>query len=287
MTYFIIFKAQIAVPDFESGAMENWGVIIYRELALLTFGESIQKKNMVTQIISHELAHQWFGNLVTLEWWNDLWLNEGFASWVEYLGMDHSHPEWRVLDFFKVQTSDVMIVDSLESSHPISVDVNDSDEITSLFDLISYYKGSNIIRMMNAFLTEATFKKATEKYLRRYKYSIARQDNLWDELTRQAHSDKSLDNELNIKDIMDTWTLQKGYPIVQVNCNRSVLNITQKWFLINPISPALVSSNQSEFNSYKWYVPFTYTTREKANFNFETKPTWLKPNESERKIKLE
>ena len=266
--------------------MENWGIVIYREMALLTLGESLQKKSMVTQIISHELAHQWFGNLVTLEWWNDLWLNEGFASWVEYLGMNHSRPEWRVLDFFKVQTSDVMIIDSLESSHPISVEVNDSSEITSLFDLISYFKGSNIIRMMNAFLTEATFKKATENYLRRFQYNIARQDNLWEELTKQGHIDKSLDSDMNIKDIMDTWTLQKGYPVVQVNCNHTVMNITQKWFLVNPTSKALVDSNQTEFNSYKWYVPFTYTTKEQANFSFETKPTWLKPNQSEMIIKL-
>lgn len=130
------------MPDFEAGAMENWGIIIYRETSLLDPSNDATQKHQITQIISHELAHQWFGNLVTLSWWNDLWLNEGFASWVEYIGMNRSHPEWRSLDYFKVHTSMCMNVDSMLSSHPISVQVYDPSEITSLFDLISYFKVS-------------------------------------------------------------------------------------------------------------------------------------------------
>jgi len=193
--------------------MENWGVVMYRESSLLNFEKTKLQQRDITQLISHEIAHQWFGNLVTLEWWNDLWLNEGFATWVEYLGMDHSHPEWRSLEFFKFQTSICMEIDSLESSHPISVDVNDPNDINSLFDLISYYKGANIVRMMNAFLTESTFKKAITTYLRTYQFKTANQDSLWKELTNQGHADNTLQANLTIKEIMDTWTLKKGYPV--------------------------------------------------------------------------
>jgi aminopeptidase N len=201
------------VPDFESSAMENWGIVMYRESSLLNFEKTKIKKREIIQLISHEIAHQWFGNLVTLEWWNDLWLNEGFASWIEYLGMDHSHPEWRSLDFFKVETNMAMEVDSFETSHPISVHVNDPSEIGSLFDLISYFKGANIIRMMNAFLTESSFKEAIKSYLKTYQFKTANQNNLWTELTRQGHADNRLEANMTVKDIMDTWTLQKGYPV--------------------------------------------------------------------------
>lgn len=243
-------------------------------------------KRKITQIVSHELAHQWFGNLVTLDWWNDLWLNEGFASWVEFLGMNHTHPEWRSLDFFKVQTSQAMVIDSFESSHPVSVEVNDPSEISSLFDLISYFKGSSIIRMMNAFLTEKTFKVAIENYLNKYKYRTATQDKLWKELTKQGHIDGVLDTNLDIKEIMDTWTLQKGYPVVQIDRlagNR--IQIKQQWFLLNPLNKLQSSQNKSEYESYRWYVPFTYTTSNELNFQFEAKPVWLKPNQTERKSK--
>ncbi|CAF0998437.1 unnamed protein product, partial [Brachionus calyciflorus] len=135
-------STQVAVPDFSAGAMENWGLVIYRENALL-FNEkndTINDKKRVSSVVSHELAHQWFGNLVTPAWWNDLWLNEGFASWVEYLGMNFTHPEWRDLEYFFVQKLSVMELDSLESSHPVKFEVNDPNEINSLFDEISYDK---------------------------------------------------------------------------------------------------------------------------------------------------
>jgi aminopeptidase N len=264
--------------------MENWGIILYRESSLLNTDNIMSTKRKITQIVSHELAHQWFGNLVTLEWWNDLWLNEGFASWVEYLGLNHTHPEWRSLDFFKVQTCQSMIIDSFESSHPISVPVNDPSEISSLFDLISYFKGANIIRMMNAFLTENTFKVAIENYLTKYQYKTANQDNLWEELTLQGHVDGVLDSNLTIKEIMDTWTLQKGYPVVIINrVDGNKIQIKQQWFLLNPLNKMQQGKNRTVYASYRWYVPFTYTTKSELNFHFETKPVWLKPNDSERK----
>ena len=138
--------------------------------------------------------------------------------------------------------------------------------------------------MMNAFLTEDTFKKATENYLKKYQYKTANQDNLWDELTQQGHRDNKLDANITIKEIMDTWTLQKGYPVVQVNNWNNTLVVTQKWFLLNPTNLVQNLEDQSEFESYRWYIPFTYTTSNELNFRFDTLPVWFKPEHKNCKL---
>jgi aminopeptidase N len=134
-----------AIPDFASGAMENWGLITYRETAILY--DPIETSTMAHQyvaiVIAHELAHQWFGNLVTMKWWNDLWLNEGFASYLEYLGVDNLFPEWKMMEQFILdKTQPALALDALSSSHPISVAVHDPAEIEAIFDTISYSKVS-------------------------------------------------------------------------------------------------------------------------------------------------
>ncbi len=133
----------IAIPDFGAGAMENWGLITYRETSLLYSARetSADAKQWIAIVVAHELAHQWFGNLVTMEWWNDLWLNEGFASWMEYRGVDHVQPDWRMMDqFFFDMIAPALKLDSLTTSHPISVEVHDPKEIEAIFDPISYKK---------------------------------------------------------------------------------------------------------------------------------------------------
>lgn len=136
---------------------------------------------------------------------------------------------------------------------------------------------------MNAFLTEKTFKEGVEDYLNRYQYKNANQDNLWTELTRHGVLDKRLDSNITIKNIMDTWTLQKGYPVVYVNrTDKNELVVTQSWFLLNPMNKRHMDTE--EYESYKWYIPFTFTTAKELNFNFETKPIWMKPNQSECKL---
>ena len=148
--------------------MENWGLITYRETALLFKEGTSSRGNMqrIASVVSHELAHQWFGNLVSPAWWNDLWLNEGFASYVEYLGVDAVEPGMRMMDQFVIEENQsVMQVDSLESSHKISVPVYHPDEISEIFDRISYSKGAAIIRMMEHFLTSKTFRRGLTDYL--------------------------------------------------------------------------------------------------------------------------
>ncbi len=138
----------IAIPEFGAGAMENWGLITYRETSLLYSEEetSAKAKQWIAIVVAHELAHQWFGNLVTMQWWNDLWLNEGFASWMEYQGVDHIRPDWHMMDlFFLDMMAPALDLDSLTTSHPISVPVKDPKEIEAIFDAISYKKVTTFI----------------------------------------------------------------------------------------------------------------------------------------------
>ncbi|MCL4131802.1 UNVERIFIED_CONTAM: hypothetical protein GTU68_054331 [Idotea baltica] len=157
-----------ALPDFDAGAMENWGLITYRETALLYDPEQsgAYNRQRVGAVVAHELAHQWFGDLVSPAWWSELWLNEGFATYMEYHGLDALNPTFQMLEqFIANDLQYVFATDSLESSHPINVEVDDPAEIWELFDTISYSKGASIIRMMNYYLTEATFRQGLTNYL--------------------------------------------------------------------------------------------------------------------------
>ncbi|GLG93863.1 Aminopeptidase, partial [Gryllus bimaculatus] len=209
----------IALPDFAAGAMENWGLITYRETAML-YEQGVStnsNKQSVATVVAHELAHQWFGNLVTPSWWTDLWLNEGFASYVEYLGVNAVEPTWKILEqFVSYDLQNVFALDALESSHPISIAVGHPDEINEIFDRISYGKGASIIRMMDHFLTTDVFKKGLHNYLKKWSYDSSTQNDLWQALTEQAHADGVLAADVTVKRIMDTWTLQTGFPVVTV-----------------------------------------------------------------------
>ena len=149
-----------------------------------------------------------------------MWLNEGFASYVEYLGVDAVQPNLKLLEQFVVSSlQDVFRIDALQSSHPISIPVKHPDEINEIFDRISYGKGAAIIRMMDNFLTTATFRQGLTNYLTDLAYKAATQDDLWRYLTQQAHKDGTLDRDMDVKTIMDTWTLQMGFPLVTINRN--------------------------------------------------------------------
>ncbi|HSF31639.1 MAG TPA: M1 family metallopeptidase [Candidatus Tectomicrobia bacterium] len=201
----------IAIPDFAAGAMENWGAITYREVALLVdpAHSSAATKQRVAIIIAHEIAHMWFGNLVTMEWWNDLWLNEGFASWIEYKSVDHLFPEWDMwTQFIFADTGPAMSLDGLRNTHPIEAEVKTPHDINELFDAISYSKGAAIIRMLEQFLGEETFRRGLVHYLSAHAYGNARTEDLWASLAHVSGKP--------VKDIMDTWTKQPGYPVVEV-----------------------------------------------------------------------
>ncbi|XP_006885282.1 PREDICTED: aminopeptidase N [Elephantulus edwardii] len=248
---------QIALPDFNAGAMENWGLVTYRESALLydPQSSSIGNKERVVTVIAHELAHQWFGNLVTVAWWNDLWLNEGFASYVEYLGADFAEPTWNLKDLIVLsEVYRVMAVDALTTSHPLSSpenEVNTPAQISEVFDSISYSKGASVIRMLSEFLTEDLFKQGLASYLHAFSYSNTNYLNLWEHLQKAVDNQMTIKLPASIRTIMDRWTLQMGFPVVTVDTEKGT--ISQKHFLLN--SDANVT-RPSEFN-YLWIVPIT------------------------------
>ncbi|XP_033100847.1 endoplasmic reticulum aminopeptidase 1-like [Anneissia japonica] len=237
----------VAIPDFGAGAMENWGLITYRKVDILYNNKStsVSQKQRIVIVITHELAHQWFGNLVTMKWWNDLWLNEGFASYVEYVGTDHWNPEWQIMDqFILYATHSALAIDCLNSSHPISVKVESPDEISDLFDAISYNKGASIIRMLKEHLGEDTFLRGLKNYLEIHAYSNADSNDLWNSLSNSSGVD--------VKNMMDTWTIQKGYPVVTMSRVNNKIEASQKqFFLMEDFKP-------TEKNL--WIIPLTYVT---------------------------
>ncbi|CAO3595525.1 unnamed protein product [Absidia cylindrospora] len=197
----------VAVPDFQTGAMENWGLCLYRTVSLLfdKNQSSIVSKKRTAYVVCHELAHQWFGNLVTMKWWNELWLNESFATWVGWLAVDDIFPDWDVwTSFVNEDMPRALNLDALRSSHPIDVAVNDPVEIHQIFDAISYYKGAIVIRMLSSWLGVETFLAGVRRYVHRHKLSNASTDDLWLALSEEAGVD--------VSQFMDLWTKRVGYP---------------------------------------------------------------------------
>ncbi|KAG9266986.1 aminopeptidase Ey-like [Astyanax mexicanus] len=249
---------QIALPDFNAGAMENWGLVTYRETSLLYDPKTSANgnKQRIVIVVSHELAHMWFGNLVTLKWWNDLWLNEGFASYVEYLGADYAEPTWNIKD--QIILYDIyraFAVDSLVSSHPLSCkeeEVNKPAEISQMFNTISYSKGAAVLRMLSEFLTEPIFAKGLSTYLNQFAYGNSVYSDLWDHLQKAVEKTPHLKLPHRVHDIMNRWILQMGFPVVTIDTQTG--NVSQKHFLLEPNS---VVERPSEFN-YEWFIPIKW-----------------------------
>ncbi|EDX14832.1 aminopeptidase Ey isoform X2 [Drosophila simulans] len=264
---------QMAVPDFSAGAMENWGLVKYRESTLLYSPNhsSLADKQDLANVIAHELAHQWFGNLVTMKWWTDLWLNEGFATYVAGLGVQKIHPEWDSRDKSSlVALMASFRLDSLVSSHPISRPIRMVAEIEESFDAISYQKGSAVLRMMHLFMGEESFRTGLKEYLKLYAYKNAEQNNLWESLTTAAHQNGALAGHYDINTIMDSWTLQTGYPVLNITRDYSAgtAEITQERYLRNSQIP------QADRVGC-WWVPLSYTSREENDFNTTAPKAWM------------
>eukprot|EP00795_Rhopilema_esculentum_P007813 gene7813-13677_t len=255
----------LSVPDFLAGAMEDWGLVSFRSSYLIYDKEyvTLDQKKMITLVIAHELAHQWFGNLVTMKWWNDIWLNEGFANYVEMLGTNAVNKEFKVLDL-QVPTGwqAAMSLDSLQNSHPIDQEVATPSEIDELFDAISYNKGAALLRMLKAFLGNDFF-KGVRDYIQNHKFGNAETDDLWRHLKKADHT-----KSLKIKNIMDTWSKQSGFPVVTVNKDGNDLVISQKSILLAKAESKKAKANEEEEEEEEeegekpkdlhWHIPFTY-----------------------------
>ncbi|XP_006867950.1 PREDICTED: endoplasmic reticulum aminopeptidase 1 [Chrysochloris asiatica] len=262
-----------AIPDFQSGAMENWGLTTYRESALLFDVEksSASSKLGITMTVSHELAHQWFGNLVTMEWWNDLWLNEGFAKFMEYVSVRVTHPELKVEDHFLDKCFSAMEVDALNSSHPVSTPVENPAQIREMFDDVSYEKGACILNMVREYLGAEAFKNGIVQYLQKYSYKNTKNEDLWNSIAsicptddtqgvngfcpRDQHSSSSSHwrrEGLDVKTMMNTWTLQKGFPLITITVRGREVHMKQEHYM--------KGADGAPETGQLWHVPLTFIT---------------------------
>ena len=220
----------VALPDFSSGAMENWGLITYRETALLAdpATTTVASKQYIATVISHELSHQWFGNLVTMKWWNNLWLNESFATLMEYIAVDAIHPEWNAwLDFATHESIMALRRDAIDGVQPVQVGVNHPDEISTLFDgAIVYAKGARLMRSCQQFIGHAAFQRGLSTYFKEFAYQNTEAEDLWRHLSDASGKD--------ISHFMNTWISQSGYPVVSVTPH----GLSQTQFFIGPHEPS-------------------------------------------------
>ena len=233
----------IAVPDFAAGAMENWGAITFRETILLYDPKtsSTRTKQFIAEVISHEIAHQWFGNLVTMKWWNDLWLNESFATFMATKFVDKFYPEWDLWNQFVEDAMNVaMGLDSLKTTHPIDVKVNSPAEIREIFDAISYDKGGCVLRMLEHYVGEPNFQKGLKKYLSDFKYKNAEGNDLWNAIGKASKMPVTL--------MVNTWLRQPGFPLVEITQDANNLKLKQKRYLLE---------YDKKFSKGLWSIPLS------------------------------
>lgn len=220
----------VALPDFSSGAMENWGLITYREIALLVDPKTttLTTKQYAATVVAHELSHQWFGNLVTMKWWNDLWLNESFANMMEYVAIDALEPSWNVwLDFATAEVVSALRRDSLDGVQSIQIDVNHPDEISTIFDpSIVYAKGGRLLRMLQAYVGTDAMRSGLKAYFEKHQYGNTTADDLWAALSEASGKD--------IASFMHSWMTQPGFPVVTATKIGDHVSLKQEQFFVGP-----------------------------------------------------
>ena len=224
----------VALPDFSSGAMENWGLITYRESCLLADPELTPEssRRFIATVIAHELSHQWFGNLVTMQWWNDLWLNESFANMMEYVAIDALQPNWHMWeDFATNEVTAALRRDSLDGVQSVQADVNHPDEISTLFDpAIVYAKGGRLLVMVRKLIGEEAFRAGLKSYFEKFAYKNTVGNDLWQEL--ESASGQPIVN------LMNAWISQPGLPVVSVSNSHDTATLSQERFFIGEHQPS-------------------------------------------------
>ncbi|XP_011870129.1 PREDICTED: uncharacterized protein LOC105563274 [Vollenhovia emeryi] len=270
----------VAVPDFAAGAMENWGLVTYRESRMLydEMESSAIAKQSVSSVIAHELAHMWFGNLVTPEWWSYLWLSEAFATYYQYFGTAELEETWNMKEQFVVeQHQTALIADGLESSLPMTRDVFNKSQIAGIGDTITYNKGASIVRMMSLLFGPEIFENALRRYIQNNKdRGLSNPDALWvaikEEINSESEIDPSLSN-IDVKAVMDTWTTKAGYPVISVTINdNGILSITQERFLLRNL--------ENTDKDITWQIPITFATQDNPDFSDMHPKYWMSNNKS-------
>lgn len=217
----------VAIHDFAAGAMENYGLITFRTVEVLIDPKkaSVNVLKRVTEVVMHELAHQWFGNLVTMDFWDGLWLNEGFATWMSWYACDALFPKWKVWESYVTDDlQQALTLDGLRSSHPIEVPLKRANDVNQIFDSISYAKGSSLLKMISNWLGEETFITGVSNYLKKHKWGNTQTKDLWEALSAASGKD--------VNSVMDIWTKNTGYPLVTVKeLGNNEIEVTQHRFL--------------------------------------------------------
>lgn len=248
----------VSVPDFAMGAMENWGAIFFRDSRLL-LDEALAStgtQRAVANVITHEIVHQWFGNLVTMEWWDDLWLNEAFATWLACKIVDQWRPEWNSWVEFQQEKQVPLGVDALKSTRPIRAEVTSAAQIEEMFDALTYEKGAACLRMIEQFLGETPFREGIRRYMKRYRFQNATADALWSELSEASGQP--------VSEIAQDWFTQPGFPIVTLQGSESDfrrLTVEQRRFFATrfPTDPK---------DDTRWSVPLTLKYREGSDIRY-------------------
>jgi puromycin-sensitive aminopeptidase len=224
----------IAIPDFAAGAMENLGAITFRETALLADDRTASRAELerVADVVAHENAHMWFGDLVTMKWWNGIWLNEAFATFMEMLAVDAWKPNWKRWDSFGVSRAAAMAIDALKSTRSIEYTVLSPEDCRSMFDVLTYEKGASVLRMLEQYLGGEEFRKGIALYLNKHQYDNTETGDLWDALQEATNEP--------VRRLMDSWIFQQGFPIVSVeavNGGRTLKLAQQRFFYLPPDKP--------------------------------------------------
>jgi puromycin-sensitive aminopeptidase len=257
----------IAIPDFASGAMENLGAITFRETALLVDENSASRAELerVADVVSHEIAHMWFGDLVTMRWWNGLWLNEAFATFMEMLAVDAWKPEWRRWDSFATSRATALFVDGLRSSRPIEFPVERPEDAAGMFDVLTYEKGASVLRMLEQYLTAEVFREGIGRYLRKHEYGNTETTDLWDALEESSRQP--------VRALMDSWIFQPGYPLITVQLAEKGLSLSQRTFRY---------LQDGAERDRKWQVPISLKLGTKNGSQYQ----WVLLTEAESRIEL-
>ena len=219
----------IALPDFAAGAMENLGCITYRESLLLIdpARSTLAERQAVADVVSHELAHMWFGDLVTMRWWNGIWLNEAFATFMEAMAVEIFRPHWNRWTAFSLERTDAFEVDSLESTRTVEFDVHAPSDCNGMFDVLTYQKGGALLRMLQQYLGEERFRQGVNHYLRKHSYASTDTSDLWDSMEAVTNGDGG--NE-PVRALMDSWIWQAGFPLVSAQFVAGELVLRQERF---------------------------------------------------------
>ena len=232
----------IAIPDFASGAMENFGAITFRETALLLdpLTATHAEQERVADVVAHENAHMWFGDLVTMDWWNGLWLNEAFATFMEMLAVDAWKPEWGRWNSFGVSRAAALSVDGLQNTRPIEFPVEAPQDADAMFDVLTYEKGASVLRMLEQYMGPNLFQKGVQEYLRAHAYRNVDTNALWDALGQASNQP--------IPQLMNEWIFGEGYPLITVERNQETLTLRQERFLY-------LGNNKSTSSKSQWHIP--------------------------------